>query len=295
MLSILDVSKKYRGGHYGVRGLSLEVASGVLGLLGPNGAGKTTLMQMIATLTRPTQGRIVFQGSDVSRDPEALRARLGYLPQDFGVYDNLTAFEFLDYLARLKGVRSRARVLDMLEVVNLHAVADRPVGGFSGGMRQRLGIAQALINAPDLVIVDEPTAGLDPEERVRFRNLLSELGLGKLVLLSTHIVSDVESIATQIAVVREGRLLFFGTPERLLQAAAGMAWEAVLPSEVFSEARTRLTVSAAVRRPDGVHLRLVGSESPVPGAVPVEPTMEDAYLHLMQADRSPRTESGARA
>jgi ABC-2 type transport system ATP-binding protein len=149
MLSILGVSKRYRGGHFGVRDLSLEVSSGVVGLLGPNGAGKTTLMQMIATLTRPTQGRILFQGSDVSREPETLRARLGYLPQDFGVYDNLTAFEFLDYLARLKGVRSRVRVLDMLELVNLHAVANRPVGGFSGGMRQRLGIAQALINAPE--------------------------------------------------------------------------------------------------------------------------------------------------
>ena len=142
MLQVEEVTKKYRGGRYGVRALSLAARPGVLGLLGPNGAGKTTLMQMIATVTRPTGGRILVDGVDVTKDPQAVRRRLGYLPQDFGVYDNLTAFELLDYVARLKGVRSRARVLEMLELVNLHAVAGRPVGGFSGGMRQRLGIAK---------------------------------------------------------------------------------------------------------------------------------------------------------
>jgi ABC-type multidrug transport system ATPase subunit len=216
MLKLESVSKRYRAGNYGVRDLSLELAGGVLGLLGPNGAGKTTLMQMIATITRPTSGRILWRGDDLARNPDALRPRLGYLPQDFGVYDNLTAEEFLTYIAALKGVRDRARIAAMLEAVNLHTVARRPAGGFSGGMKQRLGIAQALINEPDLVIVDEPTAGLDPEERVRFRNVLSELGLGKLVILSTHIVSDVESIATQIAIMREGALVALATPEELL-------------------------------------------------------------------------------
>ena len=290
MLQVEDVTKAYRRGKYGVRGLSLSAGPGVLGLLGPNGAGKTTLMQMIATITRPTSGRIVFDGVDVARDPDAVRRRLGYLPQDFGVYDNLTAFEMLDYLARLKGVRSRARVLEMLELVNLHAAADRPVGGFSGGMRQRLGIAQALIGDPDLVIVDEPTAGLDPEERVRFRNLLSGISGRRLVLLSTHIVSDVESIAGQIAVVRDGRLVACATPEALLQAAAGAAWEIVLPSAEFERVRAGLAVSSLVRRADGVHLRLVGREKPLPGARPVEPDLEDAYLCLMQA-QSPATEA----
>ena len=215
MLVLENVSKRFPAGNYGVRGVSLTLTGGVVGLLGPNGAGKTTLMQMIATITRPTEGRIAFRGEDLARNPDALRRTLGYLPQDFGLYDNLTALEFLGYMAALKGVRDRARITAMLELVNLHHVAGRAVGGFSGGMRQRLGIAQALLNDPDLLIVDEPTAGLDPEERVRFRNLLAEIGFRKLVILSTHIVSDLESIATQIAIMREGRLIALAAPEQL--------------------------------------------------------------------------------
>src|SRR5882672_10418661 len=198
MLELSSLSKRFRSGAFGVQDFSLKVPGGVLGLLGPNGAGKTTLMQMIATVTTPTAGSIRFQDHDALAEPEWLRQRLGYLPQDFGVYDNLTAAEFLTYFAALKGVTRRGRVGELLEMVNLHTVATRQVGTFSGGMRQRLGIAQALINDPDLVIVDEPTAGLDPEERLRFRNLLADIGTGKLVILSTHIVSDVESIASQI-------------------------------------------------------------------------------------------------
>jgi len=216
MLQLDNVSKRYRAGNYGVRDVSFALTGGVVGLLGPNGAGKSTLMQMIATITRPTAGRILWRGEDLAKNPDALRARLGYLPQDFGVYDNLTPEEFLGYIAALKGVRDRARIGAMLEAVNLHSVARRPIGGFSGGMKQRVGIAQALINDPDLVIVDEPTAGLDPEERVRFRDMLAEIGLGKLVILSTHIVSDVESIATRIAVMREGRVIALAAPEELL-------------------------------------------------------------------------------
>ena len=282
MLQVENVTKKYRGGRFGVRDLSLAARAGVLGLLGPNGAGKTTLMQMIATVTRPTSGRILFDGRDVAQDPQAVRRRLGYLPQDFGVYDNLTAFEFLDYVARLKGVRSRARVLETLELVNLHAVASRPVGGFSGGMRQRLGIAQALVGDPDLVIVDEPTAGLDPEERVRFRNVLSGLAGRRLVIVSTHVVSDVESIAAEIAVVREGRLVRLGPPESLLREARGVAWECVLSSREFEERRASLVVSSLVRRGDGVHVRLVARERPLADASPAEADLEDAYLALMQ-------------
>jgi len=215
MLVLENVSKRFPAGNYGVRDVSLTLNGGVVGLLGPNGAGKTTLMQMIATITRPTEGRIVFRGEDLAKNPDAIRRTLGYLPQDFGVYDNLTALEFLGYLAALKGVRDHARIMAMLELVNLHHVAKRVVGGFSGGMRQRLGIAQALLNDPDLLIVDEPTAGLDPEERVRFRNVLAEIGFKKLVILSTHIVSDVESIATQIAIMREGRLIALAAPQEL--------------------------------------------------------------------------------
>ncbi len=284
MLAIENVSKRFRTGNFGVRELSLEVKSGVIGLLGPNGAGKTTLMQMIATITRPTSGRILFRGVDVAKRPNDLRRTLGYLPQDFGVYDNLTALEFLTYFAALKGVRSKKRILEMLESVNLHGVAQRSVGGFSGGMKQRLGIAQALINDPELVIVDEPTAGLDPEERVRFRNVLSEIGFGKLVILSTHIVSDIESIATEIAVMKEGALLSLTTPEEMLRSCTGHVWRSVVTSEQFEQLRTTLKISSAVRKPDGVHIRFVGS-APALDATPVEPELEDAFLFLMNPDR----------
>ena len=286
MLVVESVSKRFRGGNYGVRDLSLAIGSGVLGLLGPNGAGKTTLMHILATITRPTAGRITFGDVDVVARPDDLRRRLGYLPQDFGVYDNLTAREFLEYFAALKGVRSRDRVMQMLEAVNLHAVANRAVGGFSGGMKQRLGIAQALINDPDVVIVDEPTAGLDPEERVRFRNVLSDIGFGKLVILSTHIVSDIESIATQIAIMNAGRVIAVGTAEELLRGAEGNVWEMVMPSEAFESARRTMRVSSAIRKPDGVHVRVVAAEAPRGGAVAVEPSLEDAFLFTMSGARA---------
>ena len=280
MLKIESVSKRFRGGNYGVRDVSLDLKSGVIGLLGPNGAGKTTLMQMIATITRPSAGRILFEDADVTRRPNDVRRKLGYLPQDFGVYENLTAIEFLSYFAALKGITSRPRIMEMLEHVNLHQSANRAVGGFSGGMKQRLGIAQALINDPALLIVDEPTAGLDPEERVRFRNVLSEIGFGKLVILSTHIVSDIESIATEIAVLKAGALLTVGAPENLLRGCAGKVWRAVVSSEEFDQLRTILRISSAVRKSDGVHIRFVGPE-PSLAATAAEPELEDAFLYLM--------------
>jgi ABC-type multidrug transport system ATPase subunit len=243
MLRIESVSKRFRSGNYGVREVSLHAAGGVLGLLGPNGAGKTTLMQMIATVTKPTAGRIFFRDTDITAKPDPLRRRLGYLPQDFGVYENLTAIEFLSYFAALKGVRSRAKVQEMLELVNLHHVASRAVGGFSGGMKQRLGIAQALVNDPELVIVDEPTAGLDPEERIRFRNVLAGLGQGWLVILSTHIVSDVESIATQIAIMKQGTLAAFATPGELLQQTGASTLEAAFLRVINSGAQAAQAVA----------------------------------------------------
>ncbi len=282
MLIVDSVSKRFANGHYGVRDLSLEFGGGVLGLLGPNGAGKSTLMQLIATISRPTHGRILFDGRDIAEHPDDLRRRLGYLPQDFGAYDNLTAFEFLQYLAALKGVRDRRRVLAMLETVNLHGEANRAVGTFSGGMKQRLGIAQALINDPDLVIVDEPTAGLDPGERVRFRGLLSDIGLGKFVILSTHIVSDIESIATQIAILKGGQLVAIHSPEALLRRASGWVWEAVMTSEELARTRSTLKISRSVAQSDGVHVRLVADVRPAPGAREVAPTLEDAFLVAME-------------
>lgn len=283
MLTLSHVTKRFPGGVTAVNDVSLDLKSGVVGLLGPNGAGKTTLMQMIATITRPTEGQITFRGVDILKEPEALRRQLGYLPQDFGVYDNLTAFEFLSYFAGLKGVTSRSRLDELLETVNLHSVAHRPAGTFSGGMRQRLGIAQALLNDPALLIVDEPTAGLDPEERVRFRHLLTDLGQGKLVLLSTHIVSDVESLADTIAVMREGRLVTCAAPEALLQSARGRVWEAIVASAEYDEAKGRLKVTRAVRQADGVHVRVVAPAQPFAAAAVTKPDLEDAFVHLMQA------------
>jgi ABC-2 type transport system ATP-binding protein len=281
MIRIEGVTKKYPSGTCGVRDLSLAVSSGVLGLLGPNGAGKTTLMQMIATIMKPTTGKIFFQDHDVAKDPEFVRERLGYLPQDFGVYENLTATEFLTYFAALKGVHDRKKIVEMLELVNLHSVSKRMVGSFSGGMKQRLGIAQALINNPELLIVDEPTAGLDPEERVRFRNILSDIGDSRLVILSTHIVSDVESIATEIAILRNGTLASFGTPENLLRAASGKVWECVMPTTQFEGMRAHLKVSSAIRRPDGIHVRIVHPQAPAPQATLAEPNLEDSFVYCM--------------
>ena len=281
MLQLQGVTKRFRNGVTAVRDFSATWDRGVVGLLGPNGAGKTTLMQLIATVTRPTAGSLAFNGVDLSTNPNYLRRRLGYLPQDFGVYDSLTAYEFLAYFGALKGVTSRRRFMELLELVNLHAVAHRPAGTFSGGMRQRLGIAQALVNEPDLLIVDEPTAGLDPEERLRFRNTVSEIGGDRLVLLSTHIVSDIESVATAIAVMQDGRLLAYGSPESLLRAASGAVWDAVLPSAQFEAVRAGLHVTQATHRPDGVHIRIVHAGPPPFPAEPAEPSLEDAFVHLM--------------
>ncbi len=281
MLEIQSVTKRFSNGVVAVNNFSCSIESGVLGLLGPNGAGKTTLMQMIATLTKPTSGSISFAGADIGKNPDALRRRLGYLPQDFGVYDNLTALEFLTYFAALKGIHDRKKIWSFLEMVNLHAEANRLAGSFSGGMRQRLGIAQALVNDPDLVIVDEPTAGLDPEERVRFRNILADIGVGKLVILSTHIVSDVEAVATHIAVMNRGILLAMETPEALLASAVGSVWEAVVPSTEFETLRSRYKTSRVVRRPDGVHVRFVHPSAPFAGATTVEPDLEEAFIHTV--------------
>src|SRR5881396_1401494 len=206
-LLIEHVSKRYGQDLWALSDFSLTLTPGVLGLLGRNGAGKSTLMRILATITRPTTGRVLWDGDDIAARPDPLRRVLGYLPQDFGIYPNLCATEFLEYLATVRGLEARTarkRIHQLLELVNLAGVRRQPLGGFSGGMRQRLGIAQALLNDPRLLIVDEPTGGLDPEERVRFRTLLSELAHDRVVILSTHIVSDVEATATTIALLAQG-------------------------------------------------------------------------------------------
>lgn len=288
-LIVESLSKNYRGGVQALRSVGLSLKPGVLGLLGPNGAGKSTLMRVLATVTRPTSGRALWNGTDIARKPDALRSVLGYLPQDFGVYPNLNALEFLDYLAAVKSIpanAARRRISELLELVNLADCAKRPLGGYSGGMRQRVGIAQALLNDPQLLIVDEPTAGLDPEERVRFRNLLSELSGERIVILSTHIVSDVEAVATSIAILAHGQLLAHGAPEELLASVTGKVWEVIVPSADLQTLRQKHLVSNTAHRNDGVHARVVAGSAPASSARPLEPSLEDAYLAALAAQRT---------
>jgi ABC-2 type transport system ATP-binding protein len=287
-LMIERVGKLYKGRIWGLRDFSLDLGPGVLGLVGPNGAGKSTLMRILATVTRPTEGRVTWNGIDIAESPDELRAVLGYLPQDFGVYPNLNAVEFLEYLAAIKGLdgkTSRKRIDELLQILGLAGVRKRPLGSYSGGMKQRVGIAQALLNDPQLLIVDEPTSGLDPEERVRFRNLLSELPGKRIVILSTHIVSDVEAAATETAIVDEGQLIWHSTPEELLHTVAGKVWRWVVPSTGLSAARSQYLISNAVRRSDGVHVRVVAGVPPGAGVEALPPTLEDAYLHHIASGR----------
>ena len=280
-LAMESVRYAYPGGHRAVDGLDLRLGTGIVGLLGPNGAGKSTLMRILATLARSSAGRVLWRGEDIARTPNALRAELGYLPQDFGVYDALSAREFLAFLAVVKGLPSKRvadRVAECLDHVGLADSADRRLGGFSGGMRQRVGIAQALLNDPKLLIVDEPTVGLDPEERLRFRHLLTELAGDRLVILSTHIVSDIEASAGDLAVLVGGKLRFHGTPEALMADAAGHVWSWTVPSERLAEVRAGHRISRAQRRADGVEVRVVGERLPSADAMPVAPDLEDAYL-----------------
>jgi ABC-type multidrug transport system ATPase subunit len=283
-LTISHLSKQYRRGFWGLRDFDLKLGPGVIGLLGPNGAGKSTLMRMLATITQPTEGTVRWNDTDIVKSPNALRAVLGYLPQDFGVYPNLTGLEFLEYMAAIKGLdakSARRRVDELLVVVNLVHAAKRPLGGYSGGMKQRIGIAQALLNDPQLLIVDEPTVGLDPEERVRFRNLLSDLSGERIIILSTHIVSDVEATATEIVVVNHGRKLQHAAPEKLLQLLEGQVWQWIIPSTELPALKQKHIISGTVRRADGVQVRVVSESAPSPEAQPIAPSLEDVYLHLV--------------
>ena len=311
MLVIDSIDKLYPGGVKALCGFSIDQGPGILGLLGPNGAGKSTLMRILATVTRPTAGRVLWQGQDAVRHPQELRRELGYLPQDFGVYPNLSAREFLAYLAAVKGLagrRARTRVDELLELVNLTAAGRRQLGSFSGGMRQRIGIAQALLNDPRLLIVDEPTAGLDPEERVRFRGLLSDLAGERAVILSTHIVSDVEAVATEIAIIDRGRLIAHGAPEALLRTVEGRVWEWTVGSSELAAARQRLMITGTARRGTDVVLRVVGEHAPALSGVSgvaapagvaaagaprgagaaLSPSLEDAYLYAIATARQDR-------
>ncbi len=289
-LIIENVGKRYRRDFWGLRDLSLALVPGVLGLLGPNGAGKSTLMRILATVTKPTEGRVIWNGTDISHSPDQLRAVLGYLPQDFGVYPNLNAVEFLEYMAAIKGLDGRSahrRIDELLEAVNLHEARRRPLGSYSGGMKQRVGIAQALLNDPLLLIVDEPTAGLDPEERVGFRSIIADLASDRIVILSTHIVSDVEATATSIALLNKGHCMLHDSPERILHGVEGKVWSWTASASDLSTIKQKHIVSSTAHREDGMHVRVVSDACPDEGAEPVEATLEDAYLYCIQAAHAP--------
>lgn len=278
MLEIKNVVKQFGSKVKAVDDISLNLQRGVVGLIGHNGAGKTTLMQMIATLSKPTSGSIIFQGVDIVKHPDAIRTRLGFLPQDFGVYPNLSALELMQYFAGLKGVKSAERIRELLDLVNLTEHAHRNAAQFSGGMRRRLGIAQALLNDPDILIVDEPTAGLDPEERLRFRNLLAELGNEKLVIMSTHIVSDVESVASELAIMRKGRLIGFDTPDDMIARARGQIWTVDVSGAEYEQMKSHLQILQAPRQGERYQLRIAHSLQPHQNAIVSEPDLEDALM-----------------
>ncbi|RPH33108.1 MAG: ABC transporter ATP-binding protein [Bacteroidales bacterium] len=281
-LEIQNISKRYNREKYGLRDFSLTLGTGILGLLGPNGAGKSTLMKIIATISRPTEGTIILDGIDITKNPNSIRKLLGYLPQDFGVYPNLNGYEFLEYIAAMKGVGGKhlkQRVEQLLEGVNLIEVANKPIGTYSGGMKQRLGIAQVLLNDPKVLIFDEPTVGLDPEERVRFRNLISELADSCIVILSSHIVSDIETIADEVAIMKHGKLIKKGFRTDIIETVNNKVFELEMDSNDLSAFKEKHAVVNTVRKKDKIQVRYI-SEELVSGATLNNSTLEDAYLYL---------------
>ncbi len=262
--------------------VSAKLTPGVYGLLGANGAGKTTLMRLICNILSPTSGEVTYNGKSISKLGENYRDILGYLPQNFGYYPNFTAMKFMLYIASLKGLPSRLareRSKQLLIEVGLSEVCNKKIKTFSGGMKQRLGIAQAMLNDPEILVLDEPTAGLDPKERVRFRNLISELSRDKIVILSTHIVSDVAYIANEILMMKKGQLIHKGTRLELLSNIDGKVWECNLPQGQAENIEEKYTVINATYTGKQVHLRIVADNCPVDGAIKVEANLEDLYLY----------------
>ncbi|MEV4243963.1 ABC transporter ATP-binding protein [Streptosporangium canum] len=286
-IEISRLTKTYKGGVRALDELDLDVPTGMYGLLGSNGAGKTTLMRILAGLLRPTSGRVRVGGHDITTADGrlAVQRTLGYLPQSLGVYPDLTARQFLDYIALLKGLDSRPsrrrRIGELLEVVALTQDADRRLKGFSGGMLRRVGIAQALLADPRLLVVDEPTTGLDPEERIRFRILLSRLAGDRTVLLSTHIVEDVAQTCRSLAVLAKGRLVFRGEVGELVSRADRRVWTLTTSGPAPSQGR----IVAALPEGAGTRYRVIAPTAPGPSAQPAEPTLEDGYLALMEPGR----------
>ncbi|NPV47132.1 MAG: ATP-binding cassette domain-containing protein [Armatimonadetes bacterium] len=284
------MSKTYEGGVQALKPLTMEFGDGVFALLGPNGSGKTTFMRMLATLLEPTSGTARVDGFDIQRDRPQIRRLLGYLPQDFGFYPGLTVTEQLDYLALLSDIRDprvrRDAVDRVLTQVNMQDFRERPVDKLSGGMKQRVGIAAALLGSPQLLIIDEPTSGLDPEERIRIRSLLAELGHDRVIIISTHIVADVEATADQLVILWLGELLLKDTVEGLIEKTRGRVWSVDVEVEEIPRLKQAYTFTGVFRASRGIQVRVIADAVDHPRAVAVEPTLEDAYIGTIEAARA---------
>ena len=283
----LDRLTKHYGSKIAVDCVSAAFKPGVYGLLGANGAGKTTLMRMLCAILESTSGEVFFDGKEITSMGADYRNILGYLPQDFGYYPNYTSKEFLLYIAALKGIPkniAKKRTGELLEVVGLSDVAGKKIKTFSGGMKQRLGIAQALLNTPEILILDEPTAGLDPKERIRFRNLISDYAGDKIVILSTHIVSDIEAIADEVMLMKKGKIILQGTVSELTQKAEGKVWELTVSQEEAGKWQAKATVSNLRHEGTRVILRILSDSKPDERAVPYEASLEDLYLYYFGSE-----------
>jgi ABC-2 type transport system ATP-binding protein len=289
VLIIENLKHVYANGVEALRGIDLVIPNGMFGLLGPNGAGKSTLMRIIATLQAPTSGHVRFGEIDILKDPEALRKTLGYLPQDYGVYPRVSAYDMLDHMAVLKGIAKaserKAVVEALLNQVNLWAVRHKALAGFSGGMRQRFGIAQALIGDPSLIIVDEPTAGLDPEERNRFLNLLAEIGENVVVILSTHIVEDVADLCPSMAILAEGQILTQGAPLALMDQLKGKIWKKTIHRQELETFRQDYNVISSRLFVGSTLVHVLADQSPGSGFDPVSGGLEDVYFSVLSNAR----------
>ncbi len=286
-IKIENLNKIYKGGSYAVKNLDLEIPNGMFGLLGPNGAGKSTLMRILVTLMKPTSGKVTVNDLDLAKNRRQIRSMLGYLPQDFSFFSKLKTYEFLDYAARLAGMKSsaarRTAVEQMLEEVGLFEARDRNANKLSGGMKRRLGIAQALINDPKIIIVDEPTTGLDPEERIRFRNLLSTISTRDvIIILSTHIVGDISSTCNNMALLNNGELAFSGSPEDLVKEATGKVWLIKATEREYLEINEKFPVISTIPSGGGWEVQVVANDINGYQGSSIEPNLEHAYVHFME-------------
>lgn len=280
-LTVYNLTKDF-GGKRAVDNVSFRLSYGVYGLLGPNGAGKTTLMKMLVDILTPSAGEVCLNGVNIHELGASYRDKLGYMPQEIGVYKNFSARKFLKYIAALKGITGKAadeKIEELLDLVGLRDVGRKKLGGFSGGMLRRIGIAQTLLNDPEILILDEPTAGLDPQERIRFRNIISELSENRIVVLSTHIISDMEFIAGEVIIMRNGGVLKVDTTDQLLQEVEGKVWSATVSRSMFHKVKSQYTIGNIIQKSDGVEMRMIGDKKPDFPCEPIKPILEDVFSY----------------